>query len=167
MSLENGATKRMWLKRWNSLGEVIISSMENKYVNGLLRIALSPLTLIIYCLVVLRTAFFYDSQRDYMDQVDAAMGTIVIFLFTCLIGLIGGIGIIVYLDAHRSSPASIEYIEEARSIGECERDFVKKTVDEIIVKRTVKNIDIDDAVEACEKHRKYLKQLEEIKKDVK
>ncbi len=164
MSLENGATKRMWLNRWNSLGEVIISSMENKYVNGLLRIALSPLTLIIYCLVILRTAFFYDPQRDYMDYENAVMGTIVICIFTCLIG---GIGIIVYLDAHRSSPASIEYIEEARSIGECERDFVKKTVDEIIVKRTVKNIDIDDAVEACEKHRKYLKQLEEIKKAVK
>ena len=164
MSLENGATKRMWLNRWNKLGEVIISSMENKYVNGLLRIALSPLTLIIYCLVILRTAFFYDPQRDYMDYENAVMGTIVICIFTCLIG---GIGIIVYLGAHRSSPASIEYIEEARSIGECERDFVKKTVDEIIVKRTVKNIDIDDAVEACEKHRKYLKQLEEIKKAVK
>lgn len=164
MNIETGATKRMWLKRWNALGGAIVTLFQNKYFYGVFRFIIAPLTLIIFCFKVMRTAFFYDRHQDVMNRDDAIMGTVFIVM---VVSIIFGVAIPVRIGVHNSANATVEYIEKARNRGECERDFIKMAVNEILEKRIVTNKDIDEMVKECDKRLEYLNQRAEIKNAVK
>lgn len=171
--IENGATRRMWLNRWNKLGERVAALIDHPTISLILRIVFFPVTLIYKFLtyVFRNTKILLTVRPDTYESIaQRSKAFQALFPVFMLIGIVIYMFVLAFGTDHLMNapnrPVTTQQVKSMIDRGACEK---QKVLELIARNNQIKKIttarDIKSIPRSCEEEG-ALRAQEELAKEL-